>query len=85
MSSDELPKVDSNENFVFPDEIYRIEEKILTRLENRDKKGKHFNYGIDELRNYSDFVRLMRIYRDEKTNISYSRSNDKASCQFLQI
>lgn len=71
MSSDELPKVDSNGNFVFPDEIYRIEEKILTRLENRDKKGKHFNYEIDELRNYSDFVRLMRIYRDEKTKEDY--------------
>lgn len=71
MSIDELPKIDSNGNFVFPDEIYRMEEKILTRLENRDKKGKIFNYGIDKLRNYSDFIELMRIYRDEKTEEDY--------------
>ena len=47
-----------------------MEEKILERLERRDKKGKSFDYGID-IQNYSDFKKCIQQYRLEKTKEDY--------------
>lgn len=75
LSVDELPKLmtDDKGNLIIDtdEEIYRIEKKILDRLEKRDKKGRIFDYGIDYLHNYLDFSKIIKQYRIEKTKQDY--------------
>lgn len=75
LSADELPKLklDDKGNLIIDidEKIYRTEEKILERLENRDKKEKHFDYGIDNIHNYSDLKKCIQQYRLEKTKEEY--------------
>lgn len=74
LTAAELPKLitDDNGNLIrdIEEHIYEIEEKILERLERRDKKGKSFDYGID-IQNYSDFKKCIQQYRLEKTKEDY--------------
>ncbi len=74
LTAEELPKfiTDDNGNLIIDidSQIYRIEEKILDRLERRYKKGKSFDYGIN-IHNYSDFKKCIQKYRVEKTKEDY--------------
>ena len=74
LTAAELPKLitDDNGNPIrdIEEHIYEMEEKILERLERRDKKGKSFDYGID-IQNYSDFKKCIQQYRLEKTKEDY--------------
>ena len=74
LTAAELPKLitDDSGNLIrdIEEHIYEMEEKILERLERRDKKGKSFDYGID-IQNYSDFKKCIQQYRLEKTKEDY--------------
>lgn len=75
LTAAELPKFKTDDSgkliIDIDDKIYRTEEKILERLENRDKKNKHFDYGIHNIHNYSDFKKCIQQYRLEKTKEEY--------------
>lgn len=75
LSDSELPKLitDDEGNIIIDidEKIYRLEEKILERLENRDRKGKNFDYGVGNIHNYSDFKKCIQQYRLEKTKEEY--------------
>lgn len=75
LSDEDLPKlfIDDEGNVVLDLEqtIYDTEQKILNRLEKRDKKGRNFDYGIDGLHNYSDFSKLIKKHREEMTKEDY--------------
>lgn len=75
LAADELPKLthDDKGNLIvdIDEQIYKVEQKILNRLEKRDKKGKNFDYGIDYIHNYSDFSNIIKQYRIEKTKEDY--------------
>lgn len=75
MYADELPKLtkDANGNPILGIEntIYNLETKIADRLKLRDSKNRTYDYGIEKLCNYSDFEKLMQIYRTKKSKEAY--------------
>lgn len=75
LADDKLPKLttDANGNVVLDVEktIFDLETKIAERLKARDKKNKTYDYGIENLCNYSDFKSIIQTMRIQESKENY--------------
>ena len=63
MAADELPQLNPNGSLNTPREIERLEDRILKRLEEREKNGNYWPYKCEEVQTSSDLSKIMSEFR----------------------
>mgnify|MGYP000712539841 FL=1 len=63
LAADELPQLNPNGSLNTPREIERLEDRILKRLEEREKNGNYWPYKCEEVQTSSDLSKIMSEFR----------------------
>ena len=64
LTADELPQLSPDGSLNSKREIERLEDKILKRLEEREKIGNHWPYKCEKVQTSSDLTRSMSVFRN---------------------